>query len=103
VSALSGITVADVSGTYKVKPTNNALHQAYSFYIKVSAAGGSSAFFGPYQVKVGCFSDSVTFADNAAFVTSVSKNVAESTASAYTVANPTATLSYCVVTSNEIV
>jgi hypothetical protein len=84
-----------VSGNYLVKPTDTALHQAYTFYTKVTAAGGSSEFFGPYVLNVGCNSAFITYADNSGFVTSVSKSVGASTSSAYTFQLPTATQSYC--------
>ncbi len=78
-----------ISGNYLVKPSDNTLHQAYSFYVKVGAQGGSSHFFGPYVLNVGCNNAFVTYADNAAFVSSVSKNVGDATSSVYTFSQPT--------------
>ena len=69
-----------------VKPLDNSLHQAYTFYVKVTALGGSSAFFGPFVLNVGCFVGSVTFADNSFLVTIVNKFVGDSLTNAYTFA-----------------
>jgi hypothetical protein len=104
VTSVTGLNNPVASGgDMIVKPSDTSLHQAYSFYTKVTYNGGSNAFFGPYQVKVGCFFDSVTFSDSSSFVTAVSKNVGDATASAYTMQNPTPSLAYCVVTNNVIV
>jgi hypothetical protein len=84
-----------INGNYLVKPINTALHQAYTFYAKVTAVGGSSEFFGPYVLNIGCNTDFITYADNAAFVTSVAKSVGESITNAYTFKLPTASQSYC--------
>ncbi len=92
-----------VSGNYLVKPSDNSLHQAYTFYAKVTAAGGSSEFFGPYVLNMGCNSAYVTYADNSGFVTSVAKSVGASLTSAYTLQQPTSTQSYCTPQSTEIV
>ncbi len=80
-----------VGGNYIVKPSDTSLHQAYTFYTKVTAAGGSSEFFGPYVLNVGCNSAYVTYADNSGFVTNVAKNVGDSLSSAYTLQQPTST------------
>ncbi len=80
-----------VSGNYLVKPSDNSIHQAYTFYAKVTAAGGSSEFFGQYALNVGCNSAYVTYADNSGLVTSVAKSVGDSLASAYTLQQPTST------------
>ncbi len=73
-----------VGGNYLVKPSNTALHQAYTFYAKVSAAGGSTEFFGPYVLNVGCNTAFITYADNSGFVTGVAKSVGDSLTNAYT-------------------
>jgi hypothetical protein len=69
----------------------------------VTATGGSSEFFGPYVLNVGCNSAFITYADNSGFVTSVAKSVGASTSSAYTFKLPTATQSYCSPQSTEII
>ncbi len=84
-----------MSGSYIVKPSNTALHQTYTFYAKVTAAGGSTEFFGPYVLNVGCNTAYVTYADNSGFVTGVAKSVGASVSNAYTFQLPTATQSYC--------
>jgi len=63
--------IASGSGTstvYTIKPTNTALHQAYVFYMKVSALGGSYAWFGPYTLNIGCFAASVTYTNGVSLV-----------------------------------
>ena len=74
-----------------MKPSNNAINQKYGpFFIKASAQGGSSAFFGPYNLDVGCTISSVTFTDSASFSNvGITKIVGESTAAVYTFSNPT--------------
>ena len=88
-----------------VKPTNNAQHLKYGpFYIKVTSSGGSNAFFGPFYVDVGCTLTSVTFTNSGSFATTgVAKLVGDSTASVYTMQNPTINRAWCTITSNEIV
>jgi len=86
-----------------VKPTNNALHLKYTFYTRIAAAGGSYAWFGPYYVDVGCTTTSVTFADASNFVTNVPVWVGSATADRYTLNVPTATRSWCLIVSSEIV
>ena len=63
--------IASGSGTstvYTIKPANTALHQAYVFYMKVSALGGSYAWFGPYTLNIGCFAASVTYTNGVSLV-----------------------------------
>ena len=86
-----------------IKPANTALHQAYIFYMKVSALGGSYAWFGPYTLNIGCFAASVTYTDNAAIVTAVTKNVGFPVTSAYTFAVPSITRVWCILLTNDIV
>jgi hypothetical protein len=54
-------------------------------------------------LNVGCNSAYVTYADHSSFVTSLAKSVGASTSSAYTLQQPTSTLSYCTPQSTEIV
>ncbi len=90
VTSPTGVNQASlVSGSYIVKPTDSSLHQDYTFYAKVTAAGGSSEFFGPFVLNVGCNTGYVTYADNSNFVTSVAKNVGDSTSGVYTFHLPT--------------
>ena len=95
-SGSSLVTTTDLalSGSL-VKPSNTALHQAYSFYIKATNIGGSFAFFGPYVLNVGCFSGVATYSDNGSFVTSVAKSVGDAIANAYTFNFATSNLAYC--------
>ena len=81
-----------------IKPVNTALHQKYTFYMKVTASNGqSTAMFGPYYLDVGCTPTSVVFTNNAAFVTNVARFVGDSSSNVYTFAQPTASRSYCTI------
>jgi len=55
-------------GDWIVKPVDTSLHQAYSFYVKVTASGGSYDYFGPFVLNVGCFLNSVSFTDSPSFL-----------------------------------
>jgi len=61
----------DIDADKIVTPVDSSLHQAYSFYLKVTADGGSVVFFGPYVVNVGCFEGIVTYSDSSSFVSSL--------------------------------
>lgn len=84
-------------------PSNNALHQKYTFYTKITANGGSNFYFGPYNLFVGCFTGSVNYADNVSFDVDKPMWVGDSVTNAYTLANPTSTRFWCTIQSNEIV
>jgi len=105
---MSSLTIVTASGsgstTVKiVKPANNALHQAYTFYLKISAEGGSYTWFGPYVLNVGCFAGSLTLTQNTALVSSVTKYIGFPVASAYTFSNPTSNRAWCTHTTNAVV
>ena len=95
--------IQTINSNQVVTPTDENVHQAYVFYVKVTADGGSSAFFGPYTLNVGCANSYVIYQDNAAFVTSVSKLVGDDKTAVYTFQLPTADRAYCLVQSTEIV
>jgi len=89
-------------------PTDTSLHQAYVFYVKVTADGGHAEFMGPYTLNVGCFDAIATYADGAGLVTSYAISVATNPATQeITFINPTASPSeisaYCVPETNTIV
>ncbi len=87
-----------IDGTYfKVKPQDTSLHQAYTFYSRVSAYGGAEVYFGPYSLNVGCFSPVATYSDSSSLVTSKSFAVGDATSSAYTFEFPTHSLTWCTV------
>jgi len=88
---------------YIVKPTDTSLHQAYTFYTKISAAGGSYAWFGPFTLNVGCFAASVTLTASSFFDPTLNKAVGFPVANAYTFYNPTSSRSWCTHVSNTIV
>jgi len=68
-----------------VTPVDDTAHREYIFYVEVNAHGGSTDLMGPYTLKIGCFSGSVTFSNNPSFDT-VQKDmwVGDSTLSVYT-------------------
>ncbi len=104
VASHSGLNEPVLEGVDKsVKPADTSLHQPYTFYTKVSAQGGSTAFFGPYTLNIGCFTGVVTFADHSSLVTTVDKWVGDSTSTVYTFNLPTSTLSFCDVQTNSLV
>jgi hypothetical protein len=105
VAAHSGLDdPVQVSSTFVVKPADTSIHQAYTFYTKVTASGGSTAFFGPYILNVGCFAGHTTFSNSGSFSTSgVSKLVGDSVASVYTLEQPTTSHAYCSILSNVAV
>ena len=77
--------------------------------MKVSADGVNSAphadsthWFGPYDLRVGCYTGSVTFSNSPSFVTSINKKVGDSPQSAYTFNMPTSTLPWCAIISNAV-
>ena len=104
LSAVSGLpsTPTLTGGNRIVYPSNPNLHLKYVFYLKVSAAGGSYLFWGPYTLDIGCTSTSFTYADASGLpVTGVAKWVGDSVDTVYTFTNPTFTLPYCPPISNE--
>jgi len=52
-------------GNRIAKPTNTALHQRYSFWVRVTAEGGTVRWFGTRTLDIGCTTNSVySIADN---------------------------------------
>ena len=90
------------SSIWVVKPTDNTQHTYYSFFTKVTALGGSTQFFGPYNLQVGCIPTSVVFTDNPSFVNSVSLFVGDSTANVYTFNQPSSSRAWCTIKTNKI-
>ena len=89
-----------------IKPTNFNLHQGYSFYIRVSAAGDpldTVRSFGPYELRVGCYSGTMTVSDSPNFSSYNQLWVGDSPYNAYFFTNPTTNLPYCLVQLNTIV
>ena len=92
-----------VSSNQVVKPTNNALHLQYSFYVQLTAKGGSIGYHGPYTLEVGCTATSFTHVDQNPFNNNgVAKYVGDSTASVYTFVNPTTSLAWCQSIQNVV-
>jgi len=75
---------------------------SYTFYIKVTTIGPSTATFGPWELRVGCTSDTVSYTTNSGFDVDKPIYVGDSTSNVYTFALPTATRSYCSAIKNEI-
>jgi hypothetical protein len=80
-----------------VKPVNTALHQSIVFYVKVTADGGSTAFFGPYTLTVGCTTTSVVYTDSPSFVTDAPHFVEGTTVAAYTLIEPLSSRVWCTI------
>jgi len=86
-----------------VYPIQRDRHSFYRFFVKVTAEGGSNAFFGDYNLFVGCTSASMAINDNPYFVDNVPLLVGADVTLVYTFYNPTSSLSYCNIMKNEIV
>ncbi len=65
--------------------------------------GGSSEYFGPYVLNVGCNTAYIAYADNSEFVSNVAKSVGSPTTGSYTFKLPTSAQSYCTPQTTEIV
>lgn len=92
----------DISSSRIVFPVDRSLHKFYSFYIKVTAEGSSNAFFGAYDLYVGCFASSVTFSDSPSLVKSVPMFVNGNVTAVYTFIQPVSTRSYCMLENTTI-
>jgi hypothetical protein len=87
-----------------VRPSNTALHQPYSNFYVQAVAGTTTSYFGPYELKVGCYIGVVTYADHTSLAsTGSTRNVGDSVSNVYTFTNPTSTIAWCTVQSNEVV
>lgn len=103
VTAYSALrAIKTVSGENRIRPTDSSLHISYTFYIKVKSKGTASHVFGPYEVRVGCTTDTVSYSTNAAFDTVKDLYVGDSLTNAYTFTDAVATRSYCTALKNEI-
>jgi len=98
-------------GNRLVKPLDNTLHRGYLFYIKVTSAGTNSIlnppdtteFFGPYDLRVGCYADTLTITDNASYMTILPNiYVGDNNQDRYTLLYPTASVSWCVPITTSI-
>lgn len=70
----------------------------------MSAYGGAFAFFGPYELNIGCAAESVTISDSSTFSNSgVPKLVGDSVDGVYTFSPPTTSQTWCTIISNEVV
>ena len=95
------------SGLRKVKPNDNTLHQGYKFYVKITAArvhlenGDTEVWFGVYDLRVGCYWNSLSFTDSSSFITNVDKYVGDEVSNIYTMYNPTPSRAWCRLLFNE--
>jgi hypothetical protein len=81
-SGVAGFGTADPAEL--VKPANNALHQSYVFYTKITSSdGGSTGYFGPYTLRIGCTTDIVSFTDSLTLIDTTNIPVGDSLLSAY--------------------
>jgi hypothetical protein len=72
--------------------------------VKASASnGGSSAYFGPYTLHIGCTTSLVTLADSSSLNTNPRVAVGSSTANAFEFVAPDTGYTWCANTQNEIV
>jgi len=71
--------------------------------LKVTAQGGSNAWFGPFSLNVGCFTGAVTFTDHPDLVTYKEFAIKAPTKDAYTFMNPISTRLWCTPQTNTIV
>jgi hypothetical protein len=78
-------------------------HRSVTFFVAVTAKGGSVAFAGPYNYHVGCTNQTVKYTDSKFFVSSLALNVGDSTMSRYFFDPPSSSLSYCRIQTIEIV
>ena len=96
------------TGNLIVKPTDVSLHRGYIFYIKVTAdrvhleLGDSEQYLGPYDLRIGCYSESVEYSDDPAFVQHVPLFVGDSTYHVWNLDFPLANQTWCVVETSEI-
>ena len=64
----------------KVKPADNTAHDSYVFYTKITSSdGGSTGYFGPYTLWVGCTSSTVSFTDSLTLIDTTNIPVGDTT------------------------
>ena len=84
-------------------PSDPSFHIAYSFYVKVLTNGGTSAYFGPYELRIGCSDGNVVYNDAAAFDVDQPVAVGDSPIGVYSLVIPTSTRSWCAPLAHYIV
>jgi hypothetical protein len=92
-----------INSNWVVKPTDLNRHGLYLFYIKATALGGSHAYFGGFQMIVGCTEHSLVTTDSPSFITNVPLNVGDNSTGVYYFHPPSSSKSYCTIKSNQIV
>lgn len=91
-----------VVGDYHVSPHDDTVDQKYIFYVKVTADGLQSSFFGPYTLIVGCTSDMTANINSGSYVLITSLFVSNSALGVFTIPAATVTPSYCTLQSTSI-
>jgi len=63
VISVTGLNPPSIIAANRViEPTDRTQHASFTFYVKASASnGGSSAFFGPYTLHIGCTQTLINF------------------------------------------
>ena len=107
VVAPAGLNAAVDDGTGNgnqiVKPTDTSVHQAVTFFVRVSATDGLAyRYMGPYTLEVGCLATSVSFTDDPSFDTSIAMYVGEPVTGSYTYLEPSSSQTYCTIQTNII-
>jgi len=91
---------------FSVKPTNNALHRDYTFYLRVRAKTGrngqSTDFFGPFYLYIGCTVGSESFTDHNSLIVTAHQWVGSTPASIWTHYQPYTIRSWCWTQNNYI-
>jgi hypothetical protein len=98
------------NGNDIIKATDNALHMGYKFYMRVVADGvnsytdpiGTVKYFEMYELKVGCYPDSLIVTESPQFVSNFKLFIGDSVEGLYTLTHPTSNLAYCQVLKNLI-
>ena len=68
----------------------------------VKSPHDSTVYLGPYDLRVGCYTNSVSFTDSPTFVPSLPVWVGGSTYALYNFAQPTSNRAWCYILRNEI-
>jgi len=91
-----------VGSDWIIKPTDITAHADYSFFVYVTADGGSTQFLGGYSLKVGCTSTSVTLWDSGSFDYYFYKWVGGTATDQYILYMPYTNRAWCVAEKNVI-
>jgi hypothetical protein len=87
------------------KPVDPNSHQGHKFYVRITADGTNSiqtnphsrAYFTMYELKVGCYHDSFTVAENPALTTLKTWYLGSTGTGAYVFSHPSSDTAWCVL------